>query len=355
MSRVSPFIDTVAVEAWDAWFRWRDRTGLHDVSIEDTWRRVAKALASVESPREAPVRESRFFEAFATWQLLPDERLLAGAGAARPSWASGMLAASLNAAAFVSPPGARARINHAAVADCAALAVRMLDNALLLANTTAPRLHIGIIGMADALLLLGLGYDSGAGRDEADAFARALCAGCFRASVELAHERGASPSDTREALLRARRRDIGIGLVRDAGQSGLRHVSMTAVTSQPRLALLANVVSNALDPLRGEDHRWRIDTPDGAREMHSPGYALNMLRADGRGTSAPSDTLATLPWMAQISMRAAVQPWMDLPIAYPVHCTTMPDSRQHQEAGRIAAMHGLGAPVWLEPDRVLPA
>ena len=44
----SPFLDPVAVEAWDAWFRWREDGQLRDISVEATWERVAGALAQAE-------------------------------------------------------------------------------------------------------------------------------------------------------------------------------------------------------------------------------------------------------------------------------------------------------------------
>lgn len=61
----APFIDAAAVEAWDAWFRWRDDE-LHDLSIEDTWWRVAATLASAEAEPEACRWRSRFNRALSS-------------------------------------------------------------------------------------------------------------------------------------------------------------------------------------------------------------------------------------------------------------------------------------------------
>ena len=353
--RASPFTDLAAVEAWDAWFRWRDDTGLHDVSVEDTWRRVAETLTALEAPDEAPLWKSRIIEAFASWRLLPDERLLAGAGTGEAiDWTGGTPTASLNAAAFVlAACSIHAHIDHSAVAASAQLAVRILDNALRTTGTAVPHLRIGTVGMADALLLLGLDYDSDRGRKEASAFAAALCEGCLRGNILLAHERGISRTDTREALARAVRRNSDPGLLRDAERVGLRYARLTAVTSQRRLALLANDVSDALDPALGEHHAHRIDSPMGTHMLHSSGYALGLLRAGGE-QGVREDTLGTLPWKAQVAMRAAVQPWMDEPIGYPLLATNDLDDPQRLEARKLAAAHGLCEPVWraaVEPQR----
>src|SRR5690349_3269996 len=79
MRSASPFTDLAAVRAWDAWFRWRDARGLHDRTIEATWWRVARAAAAGEGAFSG-AWERRYFDALTRWRLLPDERVLRGAG-----------------------------------------------------------------------------------------------------------------------------------------------------------------------------------------------------------------------------------------------------------------------------------
>lgn len=340
----SPFVDPVAVEAWDAWFRWRHRGHLCDVSIEDTWRRVAGALVSVEAPEARAVWLSRFLEAFATWRLLPDERVLATAGTGRVAWRDGALGAALNAAAWVTADGGTSRhIDFAAVALCAELAVRVLDNAALLAGIPAPRLQIGLIGVADALAMLGYRYDSDAGRAVVAGLARATAEGGFCASTELAIERGAVSDGSGAAIKRAQARGMSPEWLRAARRHGLRHRRLTAIVPRPRLALLANNVADGLDPLPGANHPHMIASPHGQRTLYSSGYALGQLRIPEHADSPHPDTLARLPRTAQVAMRAAVQPWLDEPVAGPVPLESDPDSRQSAELLQRAATHGLGA------------
>lgn len=345
--RLSPFIDLAAVEAWDAWFRWRERSVLRDVSIEDTWWRVVSTLASAESSHEEATWQVRFMDALASWRLLPDERVLAKIGTGRSGWHGDVLHAVLNAACFVSPEGAPcATIDFAALADCAALAVRALDNAALLAGHVATRFRIGIVGVADALALLGLEYDSDAGRAQAAALARALAEGCLGGSIALAASRGACKRDARGLVARAMLRDAPRDLLKDAARHGLRHMQLTAITSQPRLALLANDVADAVDPLLGENHAHAIEAADGRRTIRSSGYALNLLRGHIGGPDERPDTLEHQSWFAQLAMRAALQPWMDIPIAYPLLTVHQPDESQRLEARKLTAQHGLGEPTW---------
>lgn len=345
--RLSPFIDLAAVEAWDAWFRWREHTALHDISIEDTWWRVAGALASAEACDEGATWQVRFMDALASWRLLPDQRVLAEAGTGRVSQHGGALHAVLNVACFLSPEGSsHAAIDFNALTDCAALAVRALDNAALLAGNVMTRFRIGVVGIADALALLGLEYDSDAGRTQAVAVMRALAEGCLGGSIALAASRGGCKHDTRGLLARALLRDTPQELLKDVARHGLRHTQLTAITSQPRLALLANDVADAVDPLRGESHAHLIIATDGQRTMRSSGYALNVLRNRGGGPSHWPDTLEHQSWLAQIAMRAVLQPWMDTPIAYPLLATRLPEEPQRLAARKLTAQHGLGEPVW---------
>src|SRR6185295_19921149 len=52
-----------------------------DKTIEDTWRRVARALASAE--KEPAKWEAEFYAAMADFRFLPAGRILAGAGTER--------------------------------------------------------------------------------------------------------------------------------------------------------------------------------------------------------------------------------------------------------------------------------
>ncbi|MBT4739666.1 MAG: ribonucleoside-diphosphate reductase, adenosylcobalamin-dependent, partial [Rhodospirillaceae bacterium] len=75
-------ISAIANEIWDMKYRFKAADGqLVDNSVEDTWHRVANALASVEN--EPETWEPVFYQALADYRLLPGGRILAGAGTGR--------------------------------------------------------------------------------------------------------------------------------------------------------------------------------------------------------------------------------------------------------------------------------
>src|SRR5690349_4974277 len=118
MPPATPFTAVAAVVGWDAWFRWRDADGqLLDRTIDATWWRVAHAVAAAEES-QADAWARRFVDAFGTWRLLPDERLLAVAGTGSTLAAGEALQATLNAGAFVLPRGG---LDLDRLADTAAL------------------------------------------------------------------------------------------------------------------------------------------------------------------------------------------------------------------------------------------
>ena len=99
--------------------------------------------------------------------------------------------------------GGTAAFDFAAFADSVALQVRALDNVLELTHWPLPQQHresqakrrigVGFTGLGDTLVLLGLRYDSAAGREMARRIAETMRDAAYRASVELAREKGAFP------------------------------------------------------------------------------------------------------------------------------------------------------------------
>ena len=313
----SPFLDAAAVDAWDAWFRLREDGELRDLSIESTWQRVATALAGAEVATAKPWSRL-FFEAQAQWRLVLDERVLAGAGSAAAVWPADPVAV-LNLPAFVGGAfTAGAHVDDAALRDTAEIAVRCLDNVGLLNATGTAAPHVGVIGLADALAMLGDDYDSDRARCRASAVARTIAEGCLAASIRLARERGARMRPNDIVRQTWRRRDVPLHLVADADACGLRHAQLTSIQPQPRLAQFANNVTDALDPL-GCEYGWR-GRSSRARPGQPCGYAAAVARLVVNGESALRAVAppADVPAAAQLALRASMQAWVDAPIDYPL-------------------------------------
>ncbi len=79
---MSRFAAPIAEQIWDMKYRLKDADGTAtDKTVEDSWRRVARDLASVEAqPAEW---EEKFYGALEDFKFLPAGRILAGAGTGR--------------------------------------------------------------------------------------------------------------------------------------------------------------------------------------------------------------------------------------------------------------------------------
>ena len=75
-------ISSISQQIWDMKYRFQESGGaVHDKTIEDTWHRIAKALAA---PEQDPTQwEEQFYEALEGCKFLPARRIMAGAGTAR--------------------------------------------------------------------------------------------------------------------------------------------------------------------------------------------------------------------------------------------------------------------------------
>ena len=77
-----PQVAPISQQVWDMKYRLKAAEGAPvDKTIEDTWRRVAKALAAIEADPGA--WEPRFYEALENFRFLPAGRIIAGAGSER--------------------------------------------------------------------------------------------------------------------------------------------------------------------------------------------------------------------------------------------------------------------------------
>jgi ribonucleoside-diphosphate reductase alpha chain len=80
MSATAP----ISTQIWDMKYRLKAPDGTPvDKSVDDTWRRIARALAEPEKPEDRDRWATRFHEALDGFKFLPAGRIVAGAGTAR--------------------------------------------------------------------------------------------------------------------------------------------------------------------------------------------------------------------------------------------------------------------------------
>lgn len=231
---------------------------------------------------------------------------------------------SLNLVSFVRDPfTAAARLDLAGMAARVPVAVRFLDSVLDVTAYPLPqqaeqarltrRIGLGITGLGDALVMLGLPYDSEAARALAGEVMRTLAVAAYRASVDLAREKGPFPLlDLGRHLERPFLRRLPEDLRADIARDGLRNSHLLAIAPTGTISLLANNVSSGLEPPFAARYTRDVIGPDGPRTLELVAASCRVWEAQGRSGLPPafvrSDQVSP---EAQLAMQAALQRWVD--------------------------------------------
>ena len=242
---------------------------------------------------------------------------------------------SLNLARFVLDPfTAGARLDLDALRATTAVATRLLDNvidcsAFPLQQQAAQargsrRIGLGITGLADALIMLGLNYDGERARHEAAGAMQNICHAAYRASVDLAREKGAFPYFDRDAYLQGRFvRSLPADIRTGIATHGIRNSHLTAIAPAGTISLLAGNVSSGIEPVFGFTHTRMVLDRSGAYERFElEDHALRLFREQGNPvTDLPGAFVAacSLPPAAHLAMQAALQPVVDSAISKTVN------------------------------------
>jgi ribonucleoside-diphosphate reductase alpha chain len=232
---------------------------------------------------------------------------------------------SVNLAAFVrSPFAAGAELDDVGLERTVTTAVRFLDDVVELSRYPLPaqlaqaqatrRVGLGVTGLADTLCMLGLGYDSDAGRATAGRILERIRDTAYRASVALAAEKGAFPAFDRDAYLAGAFIAKLPADVRDRiARSGMRNSHLLAVAPTGTISLLANNVSSGVEPIFSVDSERKVLDETGARQTYRVvDYAAALWRRERRGPlPATFVTAAELSPDAHLAMLATLQPLVD--------------------------------------------
>ncbi len=275
---------------------------------------------------------------------------------------------SLNLAAFViSPYAADARLDLDALADSARMAVRFLDNVIDVSRYPLPaqaeqarrtrRIGLGITGLADALVLLGLGYDSDAARALAADAMRTLRDAAYRASIELAGEKGAFPAFDSGAFLASGFAGRLPQDIRDAiATHGIRNSHLLAIAPAGTISLLANNLSSGIEPVFAAEAERRVLGTDGRYRTHRVvDYACQLWRQQGEGLPPAFVEARQIDPLAHLQMQAALQPFVDNAISKTINVAAEYPFERFEELYRRAHALGLKGCTVFRPNAVTGA
>jgi ribonucleoside-diphosphate reductase alpha chain len=275
---------------------------------------------------------------------------------------------SINLTRFVLDPFEQgARLDEEGIRRTSEIATRMLDNVIDATrfpigrqrdySLGARRIGLGITGLADALVMLGLPYDGRGARLAAARVMALICHTAYRTSIRLAEEKGSFPFFDRDRYLQALfvrtlPQDIRDGIER----AGIRNSHLTAIAPTGTISLFANNVSSGIEPIFGLRYRRRILGSDGIASEHEVAdYAYDAWRrkhGDGKAVPPIFASAEDVPVEAQLDMQAALQPHVDNAISKTIQVPAQYPVEDFQRLYELAYDKGLKGCTTFRPNPV---
>ncbi|SAK62197.1 ribonucleotide reductase system [Caballeronia temeraria] len=224
------------------------------------------------------------------------------------------------------------------------------------------RIGVGFTGLGDTLVMLGLRYDAQEGRDFATRVARTMRDEAYRASVELAKERGKFPLfDAKryleEGTFASRLPD---DIKRAIREHGIRnsHLLSIAPTGTVSLAFADNA-SNGIEPAFSWTYQRTKRMADGSRQTFAvEDHAYRLYREMGGDVNALPDYFVSALDMSahdHMEMMAAVQPFVDTSISKTVNVPADYPFDKFQDLYFEAWRRGLKGLATYRPNETLGA
>ncbi|MFT5614460.1 MAG: ribonucleoside-diphosphate reductase alpha chain [Granulosicoccus sp.] len=321
-----------AVKADGPWELQFDGVVYHTLQARDLWNKIMQATYEFAEPgvifidRINAANNLAYCETIAATNPCGEQPL--------PPYGACLLG-SINLARLVTDPfGDAAKLNITAMSALVTTAVRMMDNVVDVSKFPLPeqaaeakakrRIGLGVTGLADALLMLGLRYGSDKAARQTGQWLHAISRAAYLASVDLAREKGAFPLFDAEAYLASGTMVNMDADVRDAiREHGIRNALLTSIAPTGTISLYAGNVSSGIEPVFAYAYTRKVLQKDGSRtEEEVIDYAVQMWRdkfgdADLPGYFVNAQTLDPLE---HVKMQAAAQEWVDSSISKTINC-----------------------------------
>ena len=325
-----PFMAAVKADApWELVF---DGRVFRTLPARDLWNRIMQSTFEVAEPgvifidRINAMNNLAYVETIAATNPCGEQPL--------PPYGACLLG-SVNLASLVKNPfETTAKLDMDALDQLVGTAVRMMDNVVDASRFPLPqqlaeakakrRIGLGVTGLADALLMLGLRYGAESAAAQTEAWMHAIARSAYLASVALAREKGAFPLFDAEKYLASGALVHMDDDVRDAIRTyGIRNALLTSIAPTGTISLYAGNVSSGIEPVFAYAYTRKVLQKDGAHsEEEVVDYAVRLWREKFGDAPLPDHFVnaQTLPPLDHVRMQAAAQKWVDSSISKTINC-----------------------------------
>ena len=222
-----------------------------------------------------------------------------------------------------------AHLDMAALDDLVRVAVRMMDNVVDASRFPLPqqaleaqakrRIGLGVTGLADALIMLGLRYGAPDAVERTRTWMHAIARAAYLASADLAREKGAfALFDADEFLASGFMARMDADVRQAVRDHGIRNALLTSIAPTGTISLYAGNVSSGIEPVFAHAYTRKVLQKDGSRrEEEVVDYAVGLWRELHPDAPLPdwfADAQMLAP-MDHVAMQAAAQEWVDSSIS----------------------------------------
>ena len=316
-----------AVEADGPWELTFGGQVYHTIQARDLWNKIMRATYDYAEPgvifidRINAMNNLAYCETIAATNPCGEQPL--------PPYGACLLG-SINLARLVAEPfEAGARVDEPALDALVATAVRMMDNVVDASRfpleaqrqeaLAKRRIGLGVTGLADALLMVGLRYGSDEAARQTEDWMHRIARAAYLASVELAKEKGPFPLFEAEPYLASGTLTHMDEDVRDAIRAhGIRNALLTSIAPTGTISLYAGNVSSGIEPVFAYAYTRKVLQKDGTRtEEEVVDYAVRKWREKFDDSPLPDHFVdaQTLAPADHVKMQAAAQKWIDSSIS----------------------------------------
>ena len=325
-----PFMEAVKADGpWELSFEGKV---YHTLNARDLWNKIMRATFDYAEPgvifidRINAMNNLAYAETIAATNPCGEQPL--------PPYGACLLG-SVNLARLVRDPfGKGAALDEDALDDLVRVAVRMMDNTVDASRFPLPqqaaeaeakrRIGLGVTGLADALLMVGLRYGSETAAKQTEDWMHRIARAAYLASVDLAKEKGAFPLfDAAKYLASGNMMQMDADLRDAIAEHGIRNALLTSIAPTGTISLYAGNVSSGIEPVFAYAYKRKVLQKDGSRtEEEVVDYAVQLWRERFGDKPLPDHFVnaQTLPPLDHVRMQAAAQKWVDSSISKTINC-----------------------------------
>lgn len=232
---------------------------------------------------------------------------------------------SINLTQFVTAPFTpQAAINWNGIEETVRIATRLLDNIIDVSNyplwvqkqqaIDTRRIGLGLTGLADAFVMLGVVYGSSESVKLARELMQRIATVTWQTSIELAEEKGVFPFYKAEYLQGEFVNTLDSALLKQLEKCGVRNSHHNAIAPTGTISLLANNISNGVEPIYSAQYARHVRmVNDEVKTFTVQDYAYRLWQELGRGEKLPpawQEVESLLP-DAHLQIQGAMQPYVD--------------------------------------------